>query len=104
MAPLNSLASVSGRPTEPAPIEPSKSSVPGAVEIEKTESRGIGKKETEGQTSISDQTLVDRINRSDRWMIVLTAAIAIGGAASSFLFWKPLQTFQGQLEVMRGQL
>jgi hypothetical protein len=87
-----------------APIEPLEGCVASAVKIEKTETRGIGAQERPEQASISNQTLVDRIDRSDRWMIALTAVIAVGGAISAFLFWKHLQAFEGQLAVMSGQL
>jgi hypothetical protein len=91
-------------PTQRTPIEPLEGGVSSAVKIEKTETSDIGAQEAREQASISNQALVDRINRSDRWMIALTAIIAIGGAISAFLFWKHLQAFQGQLEAMRGQL
>jgi hypothetical protein len=58
---------------------------------------GITKEENEDQAGISNKALVDRINRSDRWMIGLTGAIAGGGIISAIIFgW--------QLTVMRGQL
>lgn len=44
------------------------------------------------QTSISERAFVDRINISDRWMILLTGAIAATGIVSF------------QLSVMKGQL
>ncbi len=54
-----------------------------------------------GRHSVADQALVDRINRSDRWMIGLTAAIALCGLASAIVFWQQLCVMQGQLDEMR---
>jgi hypothetical protein len=46
------------------------------------------------QRSATDQALVDRINRSDRWMIGLTAVIAIGGLISAGIFAWQLSVMQ----------
>lgn len=56
------------------------------------------------QVSISEQAFVDRIKRSDRWMIFVTAAIALSGVASAVILGKQFRAMNGQLEVMRGQL
>jgi hypothetical protein len=56
---------------------------------------------TKQQTSISEQALVDRIKRSDRWMIWLTAAIAFSGIVSAIIFGRQLGIMQGQLDEMR---
>lgn len=58
----------------------------------------------QNQASISEQAFVDRIKRSDRWMILLTAAIALSGVASAIILGKQFRAMNGQLEVMRGQL
>jgi hypothetical protein len=56
--------------------------------------------EDERQAPISDQTLVDRINRSDRWMIGLTTVIAAGGIISAVIFGWQLSIMKGQLDEM----
>lgn len=53
------------------------------------------------QETISNQALVDRINRSDRWMIALTAVIAGGGIISAIIFGWQLSVMQGQLNEMQ---
>lgn len=56
-----------------------------------------------GERSITEQEFVDRINRSDRWMIGLTAAIAFFGLVSAVIFGWQLHVMQGQLDEMRGE-
>ena len=53
------------------------------------------------QPAISEKTLVDRIDRSDRWMIVLTAVIALSTLISAIIFGKQLVAMHGQLNEMR---
>jgi hypothetical protein len=53
------------------------------------------------QPSMSEKILADRINRSDRWMIVLTAAIAFSGIISAVIFGKQLLAMEAQLTEMR---
>ena len=50
---------------------------------------------------ISEEAFVDRINRSDRWMIIFTAVIAVSGLVSAVIFGEQLAAMQGQLEEMR---
>ena len=52
------------------------------------------------QDAISEKVLVDRIRRSDRWMIFLTAAIAFSGVVSAIIFWRQLDAMRGQLDIM----
>src|SRR5208337_2224025 len=54
------------------------------------------------QQAISQKVLVDRINRSDFWMIILTAAIAFSGLVSAVIFGKQLIAMNGQLAEMRA--
>jgi hypothetical protein len=54
------------------------------------------------QQAISEKTLVDRIDRSDRWMIVLTAVIALSTLVSAVIFGKQLIAMHGQLNEMRA--
>jgi hypothetical protein len=56
----------------------------------------------ESQSSISEKALVDRITRSDRWMIGLTAAIAFSGVLSAVIFWRQLNAMNGQLDEMKS--
>jgi hypothetical protein len=49
----------------------------------------------------TNQALVDRIDRSDRWMIGLTAVIAVGGLISAIIFGGQLNVMQGQLDEMK---
>jgi hypothetical protein len=55
--------------------------------------------EPEGQNKepISEKVLVERIKRSDRWMIALTAVIAGGGLISAIIFGWQLSVMQAQL-------
>jgi hypothetical protein len=55
---------------------------------------------SKGRQGIAEQTLVDRIKRSDRWLISLTAAMAIAGSISAIIFWRQLSVMQGQLDIM----
>ena len=57
----------------------------------------------DGANSITDQALVDRINRSDRWLIFLTAAIAFSGVVSAIIFGRQLSVMQGQLDEMHAE-
>jgi hypothetical protein len=56
---------------------------------------------TQNKDSINERALVDRINRSDRWMIWLTAAIAFTGVVSAIIFGWQLIAMQGQLDEMK---
>lgn len=51
---------------------------------------------------ISEQAFVDRMRRSDRWMIALTAAVALAGIASAAIFWMQLSAMRGQLAEMKA--
>lgn len=57
--------------------------------------------EATGQQSAADQAFVDRIDRSDRWMIFLTGAIALTGIVSALIFGWQLNVMQGQLDEMK---
>jgi hypothetical protein len=56
----------------------------------------------EGQTPNANQALVERIDRSDRWMIGLTAVIAVAGIASAGIFGWQLSIMSGQLDEMKS--
>lgn len=71
------------------------------VDIEKQIDAPAHRYENDDQAAIANKTLVDRINRSDRWMIGLTAVIAVGGAVSAVIFGMQLSAMRGQLEEMR---
>ncbi len=53
------------------------------------------------QGSITEQEFVDRIRKSDRWMIALTGVLAFTGIISAFIFGWQLLAMQGQLDEMR---
>jgi hypothetical protein len=91
---------VSGQDT---PIKPVETGVSPDVKTEEQEDPAVDTSERGGQQSISDQALVDRIKRSDRWMITLTAAIAVGGLVSAVIFYLQLAAMRGQLAEMKGQ-
>ena len=57
---------------------------------------------TDGQQAVTEQTLVERIDRSDRWMICLTGAIAFCGLISAIIFGWQLTVMQGQLNEMQA--
>jgi hypothetical protein len=78
-----------------------KDTSPGAAPVERRETSDHGTA-CQGQQPISDQTLVNRINRSDRWMIWLTATIALTGAVSAGIFGWQLHVMQGQLDEMQA--
>jgi hypothetical protein len=65
--------------------------------------RSNHKNERDRQEPISEEAFIDRIRKSDRWIIFLTAVIAIGGLVSSAIFWKQLSIMSGQLDVMRAE-
>jgi hypothetical protein len=71
-----------------------------SVEVEKKIDPSVHREENENQAAITNQALVDRINRSDRWMIGLTAVIAAGGIISAVIFGRQLTVMQGQLDAM----
>lgn len=60
------------------------------------------KSESKGNQAESQQALVDRINASDRWMIILTAAIVITSIVSAVFFYQQWQTMHGQLDEMKS--
>ena len=72
-----------------------------SVEIEKKIDTPVHSKEDENQAAITNKALVDRIDRTDRWMIGLTAVIAAGGIVSAIIFGMQLIAMQGQLDEMK---
>lgn len=56
---------------------------------------------TKEDASNTNLALVERINRSDRWMIALTAVIALAGLASAGIFGWQLNIMSGQLDEMK---
>ncbi|MBV8107875.1 MAG: hypothetical protein JO223_25290 [Hyphomicrobiales bacterium] len=56
----------------------------------------------EDQRHISDQALVDRIKKSDRWMIGLTGAIVATGIISAIISRAQQDAMQGQLDAMEA--
>jgi hypothetical protein len=69
-----------------------------AIEAPHTDGHGAVPSE---QGSITEKDFVDRINRSDRWMIYLTASIAFSGLISAAIFGWQLHVMQGQLTEMK---
>jgi len=53
------------------------------------------------RASISEQAFVDRIRKSDRWMIGLTGAIAVGGLISAVIFGYQLREMQTASDLTR---
>jgi hypothetical protein len=58
---------------------------------------------TEGEIHSREEVLEDRIRKSDRWMISLTALAACAAIASAIIFGWQLSIMQGQLSEMRRQ-
>jgi hypothetical protein len=73
------------------------------VEVKQADEPAIDGNKSTSENPISNQRLVDRINRSDRWMVMLTAVIAFGGIISACIFGQQLRVMQGQLEEMRDE-
>jgi len=84
-----------------ATIEPVDASGAPGVEIDQQKYSAEKKKQGGAQDSISERTLVDRIKRSDRWMIVLTAVIALGGTVSAVIFGYQLAEMKVTAELTR---
>jgi hypothetical protein len=83
-----------GREDEPAPLH-------GASTVEAREAaphQEIGGNEA----SEAQQALIDRIDKSDRWMIGLTAVIATAGIVSAIIFGWQLHVMQGQFDEMKS--
>jgi len=74
---------VSATPANPIESKPIEPSISDAIHI--------------GDTKISNELLLDRINKSHRWMIGLTAVIAVTGVLGWWVTW-------GQLDIMKGQI
>ena len=55
------------------------------------------------QPSIREQAFVDRITKSDRWMIWLTAAIVFTGVVSAFISKGQWSVMEAQLDEMRDE-
>lgn len=58
--------------------------------------------EDESQTKAPRRASEARHEKSDRWMIALTALIAVGGIISAIIFFKQLSVMQGQLDAMEA--
>jgi hypothetical protein len=56
------------------------------------------------QSSITEQAFVDRIRKSDQWMIALTAVIAIGGLISAIIFGYQLREMQTAGDLTRESI
>lgn len=86
---------------EPKPIEPTISdAIPIVVKIETKEAHiheQVTTEKPDKDTRISNELLLSRINTSDRWMIGLTAVIAVTGVLGWLVTW-------GQMDIMKGQL
>jgi len=61
------------------------------------------KHEPKSNGSITEQEFVDRIRKSDRWMISLTAIAAFAAIASAVIFGWQLHIMNNQLEIMEAQ-
>lgn len=62
----------------------------------------MGQQPTEKNTSISEQAFVDRIKKSDRWIIGLTLALVVSAIISAYIFKGQLNVMEGQLKEMQG--
>lgn len=83
---------------ESEPVKPRHPSDDAARKVgdEPAGNGGDQSKPAQKQASISEQAFVDRIKKSDRWMILLTVALVF----TSLLQWSEMR---GQLDVMRAQ-
>lgn len=88
-------------PIESNPVNPSIPDVSSVIENKEVKEAYTDKQGTERQTTISDESLLDRIRKSDRWMIVLTAVIALTGILGWWVTWEQLDILKGQLNEMR---
>lgn len=95
---------VSAEASTSAPVEPAEPSLPGPIKIKEQENPGISDDTGGEQPSISEQALVDRITRSDRWMIFLTAVIAVGGLLSAVIFGYQLHEMKVAAELTRESI
>lgn len=60
--------------------------------------------ETSNSAPISEKIFIDRIRRSDRWMIILTAVIAVGGLLSSIIFGYQLREMKIASDLTRDSI
>ena len=88
--------------SEEASVKPVEVGGAAAFEIVEHDHPAKHQSEAEQQAEITNKALVERINRSDRWMIGLTAVIAIGGLISAIIFGGQLYVMKSQLEEMQS--
>ena len=84
--------------------DPKPNAVSPAVEVDEIVNRSSHREKSRPKEGISEQALVDRIKRSDRWMIVLTAVIAVGGLISAIIFGYQLNEMKIAGELTRESL
>jgi hypothetical protein len=66
---------------------------------------GSKRRENRGDERADPAAMNDRrMTIADRWMVALTAVIAVGGIVSAIIFDLQLHAMKGQLTEMQGQM